>query len=452
MENIFSYSTGILILFLLCFTIIGKTWSQNINEFLFANRSLSVLIGGIAIGSHWIWAIALFVGPTIAYNWGTIGLLWFIIPNALSLILIGYITSKIRDRYPNGFSLTAYIKENFSNRISILYQFEFIVVATAAILLAFTAINKLWGFAGLNSIIDPIYASLIYGLITLGFTMKGGLRTSIFTGALQTIFWLVFSITTGYYLFNIDLPVLTYGKNNLQTIFDIKFLTTFALAYLITILIGSTSHGHLWQKSFSMPKENIIPSFIFGAIMFSIILFSFLSLSTYMFANNFPITSPDLASFTAITQLLGTTIFVMFGVIFISQSSTVIDSSITYMSSLITIEWLKEDSVLISRLIMLSFLLFAWFISLSKVEIWSIMMLMGAVRTVMFVPLILHIFNVKIEEKLIFIVSSVTIPISVVLAWIARSEKLPIFDLYSAGTALIIPLVSYTAYNLIKKN
>jgi len=452
MENIFSYSTGILILFLIGFVFIGKTWSQNINEFLFANRSLSVLSVGTAIGSHWIWAIALFVGPVISYNWGTIGLLWFIIPNALSLVLLGYITSKIRDRYPDGFSLTEYIKQNFSTRISALYQFEFVVVSTAAILLAFTAINRLWGFTGLNSVIDSNYASLIFGLITLGFTMKGGIRTSIFTGALQTTFWLIFSVATGYYLFTSELPVATYGKNNLQTIFDVKFLTTFALAYMITILIGATSHGHLWQKSFSMPKENIMPSFTFGAIIFSIILFSFLSLSTYMFANSFPVTSPDLASLIAISQIFGAGIFVLFGIIFVSHSSTVIDSSMTYISSLITVEWVKHDGVWISRYVMLIFLLIAWGISWSKIEIWTIMMLMGAVRTVMFVPLLLHVLDVKLEERVIFIVSSITIPMAVALAWIARTDKLPIFDLYSAGTAIIVPLVSYTVYNLIKKD
>jgi urea-proton symporter len=452
MENIFIYSTVILIMFLGGFAFIGKTWSQNINEFLFANRSLGIISTGAAIGSHWIWAIALFVGPVIAYNWGTIGLLWFIIPNALSLVLVGYITSKIRDRYPDGFSLTEYIKQNFSSRISALYQFEFIVVSTAALLLAFTAINRLWGFTGLNTLIDSNYASLLFGLITLGFTMKGGIRTSVFTGALQTLFWIVLSVITSYYLITTDLSVLTYGKNNLQTIFDVKFLTSFALAYLITILISGTSHGHHWQKSFSMPRENIMPSFIFGALLFAVIVFSFLNLSAYMFANSFPVTSPDLASLTAISQVLGTGMFIAFGVIFISHSSTVIDSAMTYISSLITVEWLKDDSIWISRTVMLMFLLIAWGISWSKIEIWTVMMLMGAVRTVMFVPLILHIFDVRLEERVIFIVSSITIPTAVALAWIARTDKLPIYDLYSAGTALLIPLVSYTAYNLIKKN
>lgn len=447
MENIFVFAITFLLIFLIGFAFIGKAWSKNTNEFLFANRSLTLLSSGSAIGIHWIWAIALFVGPAVAYNWGTLGLIWFMIPNALALIVVGYLVSKIRDKYPEGFSLTAYIKENFSRRVAALYQFEFLVVATGALLLGFTAISKLWSFAGLATVIDPLYASLIVGLITLGFTMKGGIRTSVITGVAQTVMWFVFSAVALYCLFTSDTALATFGKNNLETFLDTKFLTTFAGAYIITILAASSSHGHLWQKAFSMPKENIIPSFTVGAIIFGSILTVFLSLATYAFSSGMSVTGPDMSALTAIVQLLGVGMFVMFGVMFITQTSTVIDSSMTYVASLITLEWLHKDQVWLSRLVMTLFLLLAWVISWAKLEIWTIMMLMGAVRTVMFVPLVLHIFDINLKEKVIFVVSSITIPCTFYLAWTAKMEKLPLYDLYSAGVAILVPLIAYSVYH-----
>ena len=441
MENIFMYSMVLLGIFLGGFALVGKTWGSSIQEFLFAGRSLKLVTSGVAISSHWLWAIALFVGPAAAYNWGVIGMLWFIIPNACALLVTGFLVSKIRNRYPEGFSLTEYIKTNFSAKVAALYQFEFVVVAFAALLLAFTAISKLWGFAGLAAVIDPIYASLLVGLITLGFTMKGGIRTSIFTGTAQTVLWLGFFSVAGYFLATTDLPILTYGKNNLQTVFDTKFLTTFAGAYLITILVGSTAHGHLWQKAFSMPKENIIPSFAIGAVIFGIVLTGLLSLAMFAFSNTLAVAGADLSALAAIVQLMGVSAFVVFGTIFVGQTSTVIDSSMNYMASLVTLEWLKKDQVWISRAVMVVFMMLAWIVSWAKLEIWTVMMLMGAVRTVMFVPLALHIFGIDLKEKLVFIVSVITIPVAFGLAWTAKMDKLPIFDLYSASLSIIVPLV-----------
>jgi len=443
MENIFIASISLLLVTLAIFLLIGKTWGTSIWEFLFANRSLSLLTSGTAISSHWIWAIALFLGPVATYNWGILGLIWFILFNALSLLVLGFLVGKIRDRYPEGFSLTSYIKENFGRRISLLYQFEFVVIGFAALLLAFTAIGKLWSVTSLTSVISPEYAGLIIGLITLAFTMKGGIRTSIFTGTFQTVCWLIFFSAGAYLMWLSGLPVLSLGKNNLNSVFDANFLTTFAGAYAITILVSSSGHGHLWQKAFSMPRKNIMPSFTIGAVIFAAIMSVLLSLSMFAFSNNLDVVTPDVSALTAIKTVMGTTSLAIFGVLFIGQTSTVIDSSMNYISSLITIEWLKQESVWISRAVMLVFILTAWLISFAKLDIWFIMMLMGSVRTVMFVPLLLHVLGIKLKNSVIFYVSLITIFICYVLSLVAKFDKLPIFDLYSSLIALILPLVLF---------
>ena len=452
MENIIIYSLTFLAVLLIGFTLTGKTWSSNIQNFLFANRSLTLLTSGAAISSHWIWAIALFVGPALAYNWGLIGLLWFAIPNALSLIILGFIVRKIRNNYPDGFSLTMYIKENFSKKVSALYQLEMVIIAFGALLLGFTAISKLWAFASLGSFIEPIYASLAVGVITMLFTVKGGIRTSIITGTIQTLLWLAFLGTAVYMLATGDASILTAGKNNLTSVFDYKFLTTAGIAYFITIIVSATGHGHLWQKAFSMPKENIIPSFTIGAVLFAVIIMSFMSLSLFAFTQGFPVAGPDVSALVGITQLLGAGALVLFGVLFVGQTSTVMDSSMNYMASLVTLEWFNKNDVWFSRLVMIIFMLTAWVISWAKLEIWTIMMLMGAVRTVMFVPLVLHVVGVKLKEQLIFYTSVVGIIGTFYFAWTAKMDKLAIFDMYSAMYGLAVPAVAYIVYKLVYKN
>jgi len=450
--EIIIYSLSFLAILLVGFTLTGKSWSNSLQNFLFANRSLTLVTSGAAISSHWIWAIALFVGPALAYNWGLIGLLWFAIPNALSLIILGFIVSKIRNNYPDGFSLTMYIKENFSKKVSALYQLEMVIIAFGALLLGFTAISKLWAFANLSSFIQPIYASLAVGIITMLFTVKGGIRTSIITGSIQTLLWIAFLGTAMYMLITGDASFITAGKNDLTSVFDYKFLTTVGIAYFITIIISATGHGHLWQKAFSMPKENIMPSFTIGAVLFAVIIMSFMSLSLFTFSQGFTVTGPDTSALVGITQLLGAGALILFGVLFVGQTSTVMDSSMNYMASLVSLEWFNKPDVWFSRLVMVIFMLVAWVISWAKLEIWTIMMLMGAVRTVMFTPLVLHILNVKLKEQVVFYTSLVGIVGTFYFAWTAKMDKLPIFDMYSAAYGITLPILVYTTYKLIKGN
>lgn len=441
MESIILTSSLFMLALLGTLYVVGKNWNASFLSFLFADRSLTIASTGLAISAHWFWAIAIFVGPAVAYNWGVIGLLWFVIPNALSLLVVGYLTKGIRDKYPDGYSLTNYTKENFSSRVSALYQTEFSLVAFAALLLAFTAISKLWAFTGLASTIEPIYASLAVGLVTLAFTLRGGIRTSIFTGAIQTVLWIaLLAVATAAILFGGE-NYLSLGKNSLDTVFNEKFLTTFAVAWFITIMVGATGHGMMWQKAFSMPKENIMPTFALGAVCFTVVTFGICQLGMYAFANNLTVAAADTSQMIALSALLGTGAVVVFATILVGQTSTVIDSALNYISSLISAEWLKKSEVTTSRIAMTVFMLLAWAVSWLKLEIWTIVMLMGCLRVSMFVPIALHTTGTKLRESAIFYCSLIAVVGSFYLSYTARMEKLPIYDMYSALFALLVPAV-----------
>jgi len=430
----------------------GTGWSSSINNFLFANRNLEKVSSSLAITSHWFWAIAIFVGPAVAYNWGWQGLLWFAIPNGISCWIVGYLAHRVRDKYPDGYSLTEYIKDNFSSRVSRLFQLQFVLISLAALLLGFTAINKLWSFTNLAGYIEPIYASLAVGLITLGFTLRGGIRTSVFTGAIQTILWIGLLAVTSLLLVNLDWSWFSSGKNNLDSVVNLDFMSKFSVAFLISILVGASSHGMMWQKAFSMPKENIKPTFYTAGVIFSLIVVALGSLGLYAQAQGLEVKVADTAQMVSMLAIGGPLLLTAFAVILIGQTSTVMDSSLNYISSLITREWLHKDSVNTSRAIMVLFVLLAWLISWAKLEIWTILMLMSAVRIVMFVPLVLEIMKKKFNESWVFYSSIISIALAVYLAWQAREFKMPIYDMYSALVALGIPVGVYLVTKLNKSS
>ena len=435
-------SFGFLTAILICFLIYGKNWAGTSSNFLFANRSLKIASSGLAINSHWFWAIAMFVAPAAAYNWGIVGLLWFVIPNALSLIVVAALTYHIRNKYPEGYSLTEFITNNFSYRVSLLYQVSYAVVSLAGILLGFTAITKYFAFTGLGEIIDPIYASLVVGLITLGFTMRGGIRTSIYTGTLQTILWIGFLGVMMAGLVGSDFDFNVLGKNQLTTVFDEKFLTTFGIAYLFSIMTGATMHGMMWQKSFSMPKENIWPSYIIATVIFALVVFSLGSFGLYAQAHGLIIKGADLSSLAGIFDLYGPLAITAFGVLLIGQTSTVMDSCMNYIGSLASREWLNKDDTTTAKLVMAGFFLLAWLISWSKVEIWTIYMFMAAIRISMFVPLIFQIYQIRMKEVIIFYSSFITISGAIYLSYLARELKNPMYDMYYVCYAVIVSILA----------
>ena len=435
------------------FIYAGKSWATTPTNFLYADRSLKVLSSGLAINSHWFWAIAMFVAPAVAYNWGVNGLVWFVIPNASALLVTAWLTHRIRDNYPDGYSITEFIQDNFSKRISLLYQILFAIISFAGVLLGFTAITKFFGFTGLGAVIDPIYASLIVGLITLAFTVRGGIRTSIYTGTIQAVLWTVFMAAMIAGLYNIGFDWNVLGKNNLETVADTNFLTTFGIAYVASIIVGSSNHGMMWQKSFSMPKENIWPSYIIGAIIFAGIVFGLGSFGLYAQANALEVKAADLSSLAGIAALYGPVAITAFGVLLIGQTSTVMDSCMNYISSLVSREWIKREDTRAAQYVMIGFFLLAWIISWAKIEIWTMLMLMGAIRISMFIPLVFQIYQVKFKESIVFYASLIAITGSLYLSWLARDLKSPVYDMYSVIYGLSVSLVScLIALTILKKD
>jgi hypothetical protein len=114
---------------------------------------------------------------------------------------------------------------------------------------------------------------------------------------------------------------------------------------------------------------------------------------------------------------------------------------LNYISSLISAEWLKKSEVATSRIAMIVFMLLAWAVSWLKLEIWTIVMLMGCLRVSMFVPIALHTTGTKLKESAIFYCSLIAVVGSFYLSYTARMEKLPIYDMYSALFALLVPAV-----------
>lgn len=68
-------------------TVILTKKEKNVERFCVGSRSENWLMSALSIAATWIWAPALFVSTEKAYSTGWVGLFWFLVPNALCLVI-----------------------------------------------------------------------------------------------------------------------------------------------------------------------------------------------------------------------------------------------------------------------------------------------------------------------------------------------------------------------------
>lgn len=96
---------GIIMLFVYAAIMILATVTmtkkeKNVVNFCVGSRSENWILSALSIAATWIWAPALFVSTEKAYSAGWIGLFWFLVPNALCLVIFIPFAKRIRKEMP----------------------------------------------------------------------------------------------------------------------------------------------------------------------------------------------------------------------------------------------------------------------------------------------------------------------------------------------------------------
>ena len=108
-------------------TVILTKKEKNVERFCVGSRSENWLMSALSIAATWIWAPALFVSTEKAYSTGWVGLFWFLVPNALCLVIFIPFAKKIRKEMPEGMTLSGYMKEKYkSDGVKRVYLFQLI--------------------------------------------------------------------------------------------------------------------------------------------------------------------------------------------------------------------------------------------------------------------------------------------------------------------------------------
>lgn len=426
---------------------------MNVEKFIVANRTVSYLLSAMSIASAWIWAPALFVSAQVAYRWGLEGLLWFLIPNFLTLFLFAFFANKLRQKDGNGFTLSNYIKQRTSSKLQYFYMFELLLLAVCAIAVQLIAGGKL--LENINPNIDYNIYVIILGLIPMCYTFFYGLRASVFMDALQYSLMFICLITITAFLWDchyIDNISFTRIVNTSST----SIMLSFGIPTMIGLLSGAFGSQDFYQRAYATNKQNVIKAYVIGALLFIIIPIMISLLGFVAINEGFTITDTSLTNFETLDRLNIKWATSALAVVVLCGLISTIDSSQTSASAIfgydISNKLFNVSSVWMSRFGIIFITIIGIIVANSGMSILQLFLTYGAIRSSVFGVSLMAVLSNRILNSDYILYSLITVIFGLVpINVYAILNKIEILQTCAAVLIVAIPgLVAYVTSKPIK--
>ena len=294
--------------------------------------SLTASLTSSALGA-WI-----LFGPSSAATWGGIGaVIGYALGTAAPMLFLYNFGPKIRKEFPNGLTLTEFIKKRFGIKILKLCLFLILFYLTIFLIAEVTAIASLVKF--LSQVPLWITSGIILTICLL-YILRGGFKLSVITDKYQFCFiTLIIVVSVFIILGNIDLSSYELIKQNSPNLINKNYLPNYTsgLTFFIAVAATNLFHQGNWQRVFSAKNNSILKlSLVFSSIFIFLIVFwmGYSGLISYSLNSK---VVPDLAFFDLI--LSNKSFITVLGILILALSLTLstIDTLINAISSLIIV-------------------------------------------------------------------------------------------------------------------
>ena len=294
--------------------------------------SLTASLTASALGA-WI-----LFGPSSAATWGGIGaVIGYALGTAVPMLLLYNFGPKIRKEFPNGLTLTEFIKKRFglgvlkiSLFLILFYLTIFLIAEVTAIasLLKFISQIPLWITAGVTLIICLLYI------------LRGGFELSIITDKYQFGFIVIIILASVFLILgNINISSIELIKKNSPNLIDKNYMPNYTAGLTFFIAVAATNlfHQGNWQRVFAAKNNSILKS---SLIYSSIIIFFIVFWMGYSGLISYSLNSkviPDLAFFDLVLNEKSSLIIIAILILAMSLTLSTIDTLINAISSLIIV-------------------------------------------------------------------------------------------------------------------
>lgn len=456
------FSTIHIVLFLLAYfaifysiSTVFKSYGTTKVGYIVANRNAGLFESSLAVIACWLTSLGFMVSGQQLYNNGWAGYFWFTAPQILGMLIFGWLTVKLNKLIPNGFTVSQWINEQYGKDVGALFQIIFIISCFSNLVMTATTLMKFITFLEIGS------SALISAMIltgTLIYSIRGGLKTSLQTSAIQTgmnILLLVGIIYIGYQSIpDISVTNLLTGKKHITDLFDPTLMITFGITAFIALITGPLLSATHHQKSFAQQNKTAWKAWAWGAPGY--LLLQTLAASLGILALAWGGTVADLSSLQFVfAKALGVTTLAMFTVIMLNITCIVIDSHGNGIASIISTDFVNNkttDPVLVSKIALATATCLAWIIALFSFDLTYILFIYGILRVNLFVILIAIILSSTIlTRRGIFWAGTIMCPATAIFGIYGMNTHQPILNVIAACSAMFItPVIAYGLSKTLK--
>jgi Na+/proline symporter len=245
---------------------------KNTHDFVIADRRIGFGFGVGSVIAVWTWSMAVMMSSAQAFTFGTSGLIWFVVPNGLAVMVMVPFAVRLRRQMPAGYTIVEFIRERFQNNAATTVM----LVAMLLGLLAEIFIN-LFGVVLVMGVIFHINAAVVL-ILTLAtvtiYSYFGGLWTSAITATFNTLLITVpAAIVVLYVLQKVGGPELVFqkvdeaGPNTLNAI-DGSAAAAFGISLALGLLASTMADQTFWQKAWALKPATMGRTFVWAGLWF----------------------------------------------------------------------------------------------------------------------------------------------------------------------------------------
>ena len=309
------------------------------SDYLAGGHNVGTVSTALSVAATWIWAPALFVSAEKAYMNGYAGLLWFLVPNIICLLLFIPFAIRLRNKMPYGFTISQLMNETYGRKVKNIYVTQLSLLSLLSTIVQLVAGGKIISI--MTGI--PFYlTTIILGGVALFYSLNKGIRASIFTDAIQMVLILLACFILVPMAININgIQPITEGFKGIghdTTLFNhngIELMLAFGIPTTIGLIAGPFGDQNFYQRIFSVKRDKIKQSMILGAIAFAIVPIGMGILGFTAAGIGYKGADTSVINFELIRAILPQWAGVVFLFVLLSGLLSTIDSNLNSISSLV---------------------------------------------------------------------------------------------------------------------
>lgn len=216
----------------------------------------------LSTASTWIWAPALFVASSISHTSGIYGLLWFLIPNVLTLMIFGWLASRFVKN--NGYNITHALGNACKGQKSLhrLMSFFLLVMSTVVQLVGLHTLFTT--YFDVSKIVTIIVALCGCSAIVWTDGIKACIRTDVLKYAIIAIggaFLASYAVIDGRF----------QGWQGVNSPSFVNVSLSFGITTAIGLFAAPYVDNTFWQRAFCLDRPRRFRVFVKSAIAFAVI-------------------------------------------------------------------------------------------------------------------------------------------------------------------------------------